>query len=165
MDDIRDIDKIFRTKDMLLELDLVLNHSSDEYEWIKKALDGEKEYQDMYYQFDDRSIPDLFEKTLPEVFPTTDPGNFTYIESLNKWVFKTFSNFQWDLNYSNHKVFIEMTKILFHLTNQGGVISCVWMLSLLCGSDWVPIAKTLKWLMYCHRCSTWIPQLTARIRV
>jgi amylosucrase len=119
MDDIRDIAKIFRAKDMLLELDLVLNHSSDEHEWVKKALDGEKEYQDMYYLYDDRSIPDLFEKTLPEVFPTTAPGNFTYIESLNKWVFTTFNNFQWDLNYSNPKVFTEMTKILFHLTNQG----------------------------------------------
>ena len=64
---------------MLLELDLVLNHTADEHEWAKKALQGEREYQDMYYMYDDRSIPDAFEQTLPEIFPENAPGNFTYL--------------------------------------------------------------------------------------
>jgi len=119
MDDIREIASAFRQKGMLLELDLVLNHTSNEHEWAQKALAGEKEYQDMYFMYNDRRIPDLFEQTLLEIFPANAPGNFTWIESLKKWVFTTFYNYQWDLNYTNPKVFTEMIKILLNLGNQG----------------------------------------------
>ena len=119
MADIRKIAKTFRAKNMLLELDLVLNHTSNEHEWAKKALQGEKEYQDMYYMYDDRSMPDAFEQTLPEIFPENAPGNFTYLPTINKWVFTVFNTYQWDLNYTNPKVFIEMIKILLNLANQG----------------------------------------------
>ncbi|NCB56987.1 MAG: alpha-amylase [Gammaproteobacteria bacterium] len=119
MADIRKIAKTFRSKNMLLELDLVLNHTSNEHEWAKKALQGEKEYQDMYYMYDDRSMPDAFEQTLPEIFPENAPGNFTYLPTINKWVFTVFNTYQWDLNYTNPKVFIEMIKILLNLANQG----------------------------------------------
>ena len=119
MADIRKIAKTFRSKNMLLELDLVLNHTSNEHEWAKKALQGEKEYQDMYYMYDDRSMPDAFEQTLPEIFPENAPGNFTYLPAINKWVFTVFNTYQWDLNYTNPKVFIEMIKILLNLANQG----------------------------------------------
>lgn len=119
MADIRQIAKTFRAKNMLLELDLVLNHTSNEHEWAKKALQGEKEYQDMYYMYDDRSMPDAFEQTLPEIFPENAPGNFTYLPTINKWVFTVFNTYQWDLNYTNPKVFIEMIKILLNLANQG----------------------------------------------
>jgi Glycosidases len=119
MADIRNIAKTFRAKNMLLELDLVLNHTSNEHEWAKKALQGEKEYQDMYYMYDDRSMPDAFEQTLPEIFPENAPGNFTYLPTINKWVFTVFNTYQWDLNYTNPKVFIEMIKILLNLANQG----------------------------------------------
>lgn len=119
MNDIEKISKLFRGKDMLLELDLVLNHTSHEHEWAKKALSGEKEFQDMYYMYDDRKIPDEFEKTLPEVFPENAPGNFTYLPELKKWVFTVFNTYQWDLNYTNPKVFTEMIKILLNLANKG----------------------------------------------
>ncbi|WP_024870638.1 amylosucrase [Tolumonas lignilytica] len=119
MADIRKIAQTFRTKNMLLELDLVLNHTSNEHEWAKKALQGEKEYQDMYYMYDDRTMPDAFEQTLPEIFPENAPGNFTYLPAINKWVFTVFNTYQWDLNYTNPKVFIEMIKILLNLANQG----------------------------------------------
>lgn len=119
MKDIENISKLFRKKDMLLELDLVLNHTSHEHEWAKKALEGKKEYQDMYYMYDTREIPDKFEESLPEVFPETAPGNFTYRAEINKWVFTVFNTYQWDLNYTNPKVFIEMCKILLNLANKG----------------------------------------------
>lgn len=119
MADIRKIAKAFRSKNMLLELDLVLNHTSNEHEWAQKALKGEKEYQDMYYMYDDRSMPDAFEQTLPEIFPENAPGNFTFLPTINKWVFTVFNTYQWDLNYTNPKVFIEMLKILLNLANQG----------------------------------------------
>ncbi len=119
MEDIENISEIFRSKNMLLELDLVLNHTSNEHEWAKKALKGERDYQDMYYMYDDREIPNKFEESLPEVFPETAPGNFTYLPEINKWVFTVFNTYQWDLNYTNPKVFIEMTKILLNLANKG----------------------------------------------
>ena len=119
MADIRKIASTFRAKNMLLELDLVLNHTSNEHEWAQKALQGEKEYQDMYYMYDDRSMPDAFEQTLPEIFPENAPGNFTFLPAINKWVFTVFNTYQWDLNYTNPKVFIEMIKILLNLANQG----------------------------------------------
>lgn len=119
MDDIRKISKIFRSRGMLLEMDLVLNHTSDQHEWVQRAMAGEKEYQDMYYLYNDRHIPELYEQTLMEVFPESSPGNFTFIESIGKWVHTTFNHYQWDLNYTNPRVFTEMTKILLNLCNHG----------------------------------------------
>jgi len=119
MADIRKIAKTFRSKNMLLELDLVLNHTSDEHEWAKKALAGDQDAQQMYYMYDDRGIPDAFEQSLPEIFPENAPGNFTYQPAINKWVFTVFNTYQWDLNYTNPKVLIEMVKILLNLANQG----------------------------------------------
>lgn len=100
-------------------LDVVVNHTSDEHEWARKAESGDKKYQDYYYMFDNRDIPDMFEQTMPEVFPETDPGNFTWNESLQKWVMTVFHSYQWDLNYSNPAVFIEMLDVLLYWANKG----------------------------------------------
>jgi len=119
MDDVRRLAKKFKKENMIIELDLVLNHTADEHNWAKKALAGDKKYQDYYYMYDDRKIPDEFEKTLPEVFPNIAPGNFTYREEINKWVFTIFNKYQWDLNYTNPAVFIEVIKIMLNIANQG----------------------------------------------
>jgi amylosucrase len=97
----------------------VVNHTSDEFEWAKKAKKGHKKYQDYYYTFDDRTIPDEYEKTLPEIFPESAPGNFTYIPEMEKWVMTVFNNYQWDLNYRNPEVFLEMLGNLMALANMG----------------------------------------------
>jgi amylosucrase len=119
MKDLNNLAEDLKKKDMLLMMDFVLNHTSDQHEWAEKAKAGEKKYQDYYYCYDDRSIPDQFEQSLPQVFPDTSPGNFTYSEELNKWVMTVFNSFQWDLNYTNPAVFIEMVDILLFLSNQG----------------------------------------------
>ncbi len=75
-----------------------------------------------YYTFPDRDIPDMFEETMPEIFPETSPGNFTFDESMNRWVMTVFNNYQWDLNYSNPAVFIEMVDIILFWANQGADI-------------------------------------------
>ena len=47
---------------------------------------GEKEYQDRYFFYDNWDIPSQFEKTVPQVFPTTAPGNFTWLPDISrKW--------------------------------------------------------------------------------
>ncbi|MCL6267383.1 amylosucrase [Flagellimonas myxillae] len=109
----------FRKQGILLMLDFVVNHTSDEYPWAKNAKKGNKKYQDYYYTFENRSTPDAFEKVLPEVFPETAPGNFTYIQEMDRWVMTVFNNYQWDLNYTNPKVFMEMLTNLVKMVNLG----------------------------------------------
>jgi amylosucrase len=122
MDDLEDLGKAIRKKDMILALDVVLNHTSDEHEWARKARDGDPQYQDFFYTFPDRKLPDQYERTMPEVFPSTAPGNFTWNEEMQRWVMTVFHNYQWDLNYQNPQVFIEMLDIMFNLANKGADI-------------------------------------------
>ncbi|MEA5553967.1 alpha-amylase family glycosyl hydrolase [Anabaena cylindrica UHCC 0172] len=119
LDDIRQIAKEFRKRDILLVLDIVLNHTSDEHEWAQKAKMGDRSFQDYYYIFENRETPDMFEQSMPEVFPETDPSNFTWNVEMEKWVMTVFHNYQWDLNYSNPRVFIEMLDIIMFWANQG----------------------------------------------
>lgn len=108
-----------RHEGISLALDLVFNHTSDEHEWAQKALAGEERYQDYYYIFPDRTMPDQYERTLREIFPEQAAGNFTYREDMQKWVWTSFYNFQWDLNYKNPEVFKAMLGELLYLANQG----------------------------------------------
>lgn len=121
----RDLDNLVKNlkkRDMLLALDVVVNHTSNEHEWAAKARAGDKTYQDYYHVFDDRELPDLYEETMPEVFPETAPGNFTWDETMGKWVMTVFNDYQWDLNYSNPAVLIEMVEIILHWANHGADI-------------------------------------------
>ncbi|OYQ64169.1 alpha-amylase [Pseudanabaena sp. SR411] len=119
LEDIRYIAADFRKRDILLVLDIVLNHTSDEHEWAKKAIKGDRRFQDYYYIFEDREVPDMFEQSMPEIFPETSPGNFTWNPEMQKWVMTVFHDYQWDLNYSNPNVFIEMLDIILFWANQG----------------------------------------------
>jgi len=120
--DLQDLATHLRKRNILLTLDVVVNHTSDQHLWAQKARAGEKKYQDYYYTFPDRDIPDMFEETMPEVFPETSPGNFTYDEAMQRWVMTVFNEYQWDLNYSNPAVFIEMVDIILFWANQGADI-------------------------------------------
>jgi len=122
LDDIETLGDSLRRRNMLLTLDVVVNHTSDEHEWAQRARNGEQKYQDYYYIFDNRDVPDMFEETMPEVFPQTAPGNFTFDEQMNKWVMTVFNTYQWDLNYSNPAVFIEMIDIILFWANKGADI-------------------------------------------
>lgn len=132
VEDYEDIDPNLGTLDDFIELmnalrevgisvciDYVLNHTSDTHEWAKKALEGDKFYQDMYIMYDNRIYPDEFDKLVPEVLPNKCPGNFTFKEEINKWVFTSFSDFQWDLNFRNPYVFEQMVVIMLDLANFG----------------------------------------------
>ena len=100
-------------------LDFVMNHTSEDHEWARRARAGEKEYQDRYFFFDDWTIPNEYEKTVPQVFPTTAPGNFSWCEEAGKVVMTTFYPYQWDLDYRNPVVFNDMTENMLYLCNQG----------------------------------------------
>ena len=111
-----------RKRDMLLALDVVVNHTSEEHEWAQRARAGDEKYQDYYFVFPDREIPDVYEETMPEIFPATAPGNFTWDPAMGKWVMTVFNTYQWDLNYRNPAVLIEMIDIILFWANQGADI-------------------------------------------
>lgn len=102
-----------------LAVDLVFNHTSDEHEWAEKARAGDEEFQNYYRIFPDRSLPDLYEQNLREIFPDEHPGAFTFDPKMKKWVWTTFHSYQWDLNYDNPVVFNRMVEEMLFLANQG----------------------------------------------
>ncbi len=122
LEDLSALAKTLRKRDILLTLDVVMNHTSNEHEWASRARSGEQNFQNYFYTFDNRDIPDMFEETMPEIFPETAPGNFTYDETMGKWVMTVFNDYQWDLNYGNPAVFIEMLDIILFWANQGADI-------------------------------------------
>ncbi len=119
LDDLNLLEKSMNKEGMYLMIDIVLNHTSHQHKWAKKARQGEKKYQHFFYMYDDRSMPDAFEQTMPEIFPEAAPGNFTYIEECKKWVMTVFHKYQWDLNYTNPEVFVEMLDNIFFYSNLG----------------------------------------------
>ncbi|MDX1616947.1 MAG: alpha-amylase family protein [Candidatus Promineifilaceae bacterium] len=119
MADLRWLAQALRQEGISLCIDLVLNHTAKEHRWAEEARAGNKSYQDYYIMFPDREMPDQYEKTLPEIFPDFAPGNFTYYEEFDRWVWTTFNEFQWDLNYRNPAVFGEILEIMLYLANQG----------------------------------------------
>ncbi len=118
-EDLLELTAEFRKQGIYLMLDFVVNHTSNEFSLAKKAIRGDKKYQGYYYTFEDYTIPAEFEKTLPEVFPETSPGSFTYIPEMGRWVMTVFNSYQWDLNYTNPDVFLEMLTNLVKLSDQG----------------------------------------------
>lgn len=99
--------------------DFILNHVADDHAWALGAARGESRLRDYFYLYDDRNIPDRFERTLVQIFPQAAPGNFTWSEAMQAWVWTTFYPYQWDLNYSNPDVFAEMASALLRLANRG----------------------------------------------
>lgn len=117
--DLQDLQETLRQRNMYLMLDIVLNHTSHRHEWAERAKKGEKEYQDYFYFFDDRTLPDEYERTMPDIFPEAAPGSFTFVPEAGKWVMTVFHRYQWDLNYTNPIVFVQMLDTIFFYANFG----------------------------------------------
>jgi amylosucrase len=118
-DDLNALVEKMNTNNMYLMLDIVLNHTSHHHEWAQKAKAGDQYYQDFFYFYEHRDIPNHLDQTMPEIFPESSPGSFTYIEACNKWVMTVFHHYQWDLNYSNPAVLVAMLDNVFHYGNLG----------------------------------------------
>jgi amylosucrase len=123
MDDFEQVAGALRERGMDVCIDLVLNHTAKEHAWAQKARAGEKRYQNYYWMFDEDEQPKAYESTLVEIFPNDAPGNFTYYPDVKKWVWTTFNEHQWDLNWSNPQVFLEIVDIMLNLANKGA--SCL----------------------------------------
>ncbi|WP_051286987.1 alpha-amylase family glycosyl hydrolase [Algoriphagus mannitolivorans] len=119
LEELIELRKKMHQKGMYLLLDIVLNHTSHHHEWARKAKAGDPHYQDFFYTYDNRWIPNEFEEAMPEIFPESAPGNFTWNEEMGKWVMTVFHTYQWDLNYTNPKVFRAMLENIFFYGNLG----------------------------------------------
>lgn len=114
-----------REDGIALVVDFIFNHTSDEHVWARRALAGEKEFEDYYWVFPDRTMPDAYERTVREIFPDDHPGSFVPMPDspdgtrTGRWVWATFHTFQWDLNYANPAVFRAMAGEMLFLANRG----------------------------------------------
>jgi amylosucrase len=119
MDDLRALADDLRAAGMALCIDVVLNHTAREHPWAQAAIAGDERMRAFYRTFPDRTEPDAYERTLPEVFPDIAPGNFTWVPELDRWVWTTFNAYQWDLDYENPEVFVAMAEVVLGLAAAG----------------------------------------------
>ena len=119
MEDLESLTAACRKEGISVCMDFVMNHTSEEHEWAKRARAGEGEFMSRYFFFDNDVIPTEYEKTVPQVFPTTAPGNFTWLPDVGHYVMTSFYPYQWDLNYKNPRVFNEMMYNFLFLANKG----------------------------------------------
>ena len=119
MDDLESLTDECHKKGISVCMDFVMNHTSEDHEWAKRARAGDGEYMSRYFFYDSYDIPSQYEKTIPQVFPTTAPGNFTWLSDAKHFVMTTFYPYQWDLNYGNPRVFNEMMYNFLFLANKG----------------------------------------------
>ncbi len=119
MEDLESLTAACHKKQINVCMDFVMNHTSEDHEWARRARQGEGEYMSRYFFFDNASIPQMYERTVPQVFPTTAPGNFTWLPDAGHFVMTSFYPYQWDLNYKNPRVFNEMMYNFLYLANRG----------------------------------------------
>ena len=119
MEDLETVTEACHKKQMSVCMDFVMNHTSEDHEWAVRARKGEGEYMSRYFFYDNYSIPEQYERTVPQVFPTTAPGNFTWLPEIGHYVMTTFYPYQWDLNYRNPRVFNEMMYNFLFFANVG----------------------------------------------
>ena len=119
MEDLESLTAACHEKGINVCMDFVMNHTSEGHEWAIRARRGEGEYMSRYFLFDYGELPARYEQSVPQVFPTTAPGNFTWLEDAGHYVMTTFYPYQWDLNYRNPRVFNEMMYNFLYLTNRG----------------------------------------------
>ena len=119
MEDLEDLTAECHRQGISCCLDFVMNHTSEDHEWARAARQGDPVARSRYFFYDDWFVPNIYEETVPEVFPTTAPGNFTWINDCNQVVMTTFYPYQWDLNYANPMVFNDMVGNMLYMANRG----------------------------------------------
>jgi amylosucrase len=123
MGDLENAATALHERGMSLCIDLVLNHTAREHRWAQGWLAGDPAYAGFYTAFPDRTMPDAYDATIPEVFPDRAPGSFTWVPEAcggaGGWVWTTFWPYQWDLDYTNPEVALAMLGEITWLANRG----------------------------------------------
>ncbi len=123
MADLQAVASALHRRGMSLCIDLVLNHTAREHPWAQAWLAGDPARAGFYTAFPDRTMPDAYDATIPEVFPDRAPGSFTWVPEARGgdggWVWTTFWPYQWDLDYTNPEVTLAMLGEITWLANRG----------------------------------------------
>jgi amylosucrase len=123
MADLERVAGALHERGMSLCIDLVLNHTAREHRWAQGWLAGDPAYGGFYTAFPDRTMPDAYDATIPEVFPDRAPGSFSWAPEAcggaGGWVWTTFWPYQWDLDYTNPAVTLAMLGEITWLANRG----------------------------------------------
>lgn len=114
MADFEELTKEAKARDIGVMLDMVFNHTSTEHQWFKRAVAGEKEFQD-YYKFVDGE-PD----SPPTNWVSKFGGNaWEYVPAIKKWYLHLFDVTQADLNWENPRVRQELKDIILFWKSKG----------------------------------------------
>ena len=98
-----------------LLLDMVFNHTSTEHEWFRKALAGDKEYEDFYIWREGGA-----DGTPPNNWESKFGGNaWQYVPEKGKWYLHLFDPTQADLNWENPRVRKELQNVLRFWMDKG----------------------------------------------
>lgn len=101
LEDVEELINECHKRDIKIIIDFVMNHTSDEHEWFKKALAGEKKYQDYY----------VFKDNINNWTSFFSGSAWRYFDELNKYALHLFADKQMDLNWDNPEVRQEMYDI------------------------------------------------------
>ena len=106
MEDFKELLYEFHKRDIKVIMDLVVNHTSDEHIWFKKALESkENKYQDYYFFRKGDSVPNNWTSFF-------GGSSWEYVPSIDKYYLHLFSKKQPDLNWDNSEVRNEIKKII-----------------------------------------------------
>lgn len=98
-----------KQRGLRLIMDLVVNHCSDQNPWFQKAIaDPDSKYFDYFIWADEK--PD--DAAVGVIFPGVQETTWTYNETVGKYYFHRFYEFQPDFNMANPEVQREMLKIV-----------------------------------------------------
>ena len=118
MEELAQLAQELREAGISLVVDFIFNHTANNHAWACKAKSGDLEFQGYYWMFDREEETTAWQQHLRPIFPDRG-GSFTWCEDAQKWVWTTFFEFQWDLNYSNPEVFRGMLAEMLFLANKG----------------------------------------------
>jgi amylosucrase len=106
-----------------LALDFVGNHTPSNHPWARAAAEGGRE-ADFYLFYPDRSMPDRLVTTLQNQVPERGGDSFTWHPDVmgGRWVWTTFHDDEWDLNYSNPRVLAAVAAELLSVANLGAEV-------------------------------------------
>ena len=94
MEDVEELISECHKRDLKIIVDLVMNHTSDEHEWFKKALQGDERYSDFYIW-----------KDKPNNWTSFFSGSaWKYFDEKKKYALHLFAEKQMDLNWDNPEV-------------------------------------------------------------
>ncbi|AEM22124.1 trehalose-6-phosphate hydrolase [Brachyspira intermedia PWS/A] len=112
MEDVEELIKEAKKRNIDIMFDMVFNHTSTEHEWFNRAMNGEEKYKN-YYIFKKGKVVDG-KKIPPTNWVSKFGGNaWQYVEKFDEYYLHLFDVSQADLNWDNK----EVRKEIFDIVN------------------------------------------------